>query len=107
TPPTFATLVPPAFPRHYPRRSGENILELLSQNNVGKRTASAGTPVLVTLHLDHKIGEPARTIEQNLMRHFRRDANNIVGRELPANSAQNRAITPFMWLNRLAAHHRA
>ena len=62
---------------------------------------------LVAFHLDHEISEFKRTIEQDLMRYLRRNADHIAGRQLAPYAALNGPVALLMRFSDLSANHRA
>jgi hypothetical protein len=57
-------------------------------------------PESVAFHLDYEVGELMRAIEQKLMRHAGRNADNVSGRAFVPTAALDVAIAVFMRRNR-------
>jgi hypothetical protein len=62
---------------------------------------------LVAFHLDHKIVEFMRAIEQELMRQPGGNTNDVAGRDFSSNATLNRSVTFLMRPHRFPIHHRA
>src|SRR5262249_5574474 len=60
---------------------------------------------LVSLYLDDEIGEPGRTVEYDLVRHARRNSNDVSSGNFLPDAALNRAIALFVGLGDFPADH--
>src|SRR6267378_6926744 len=63
----------------------------------GQPLSLKSPPMLVTLNLDHKIGEFLRAIENQLMWHVRGDAHDVPGGQFLPHATLNRAVAFLVW----------